>query len=528
MAKFISEDAAAALLTDHMTLGICGFGGWLGADLIFRGIARRFEAQGSPRGLKIFSGILPGSLSEEELGMNILAKDGLIAEIHAAHVGMPPRLGRMIAANRLRAFALPLGMVSNLLRAAAGRKPAVISRVGLGSFCDPREEGGALNDCARASGSRVAELFTLDGEEYLLYRTPKPDACIIRVSLTDGQGNLSGINDPITAEQLEMAQATRACGGIVIAQADRLSEREIKPRDVLIHHSLVDYIVVDGQGECAPGYDCGSFRPELCGQGGGSRLTGAAPMKLDHRKICGRRGALELRSGALVNLGIGIPDGVAAVAAEEGVFDQLLLSVESGPLGGVPVGGVGFGASVNPQALCRLGDNFDFYDGGGLDIAFLGAGEIDGQGNVNVSRFGAKTTGPGGFINIVQSTPKLCFMSSFTASGLKTAVEDGKLAILSEGRNKKFCRKVQQITFSADLARKNGQQIMYITERAVFELGKNGLVLTEIAPGIRLERDILAHMDFTPEISANLREMDERIFRPEKMLAGQLPPSVKK
>lgn len=202
------------------------------------------------------------------------------------------------------------------------------------------------------------------------------------------------------------------------------------------------------------------------------------------------------------------------MAAEKGLFSRILLSVESGPLGGVPVGGVGFGASVNPQVIFRLGDNFDFYDGGGLQIAFLGAGEIDEAGNVNVSRFGARTTGPGGFINIVQSTPTVCFMSTFTASGLKTAVESGRLAILQEGRTRKFCKQVQQITFSADYARKNGQRILYITERAVFALGERGLVLTEIAPGVDLERDILSQMDFLPEIAPDLKAMDAEIFLP--------------
>ena len=518
MAQFISEKKAAEFLKDGVALGVCGFGGWLGADLVFQGISQRFDEYGSPRNLKVFSGILPGNLTENELGMNIIAKDGLIEEVCAAHVGMPPKLGKMIAANKVKAFALPLGLVSNLLHAAAGRKPAVISRVGLGTFCDPRVEGGALNDAALASGRKVAELTTIDEEEYLLYKAPKLDACILRVSLADKKGNLSSRNDPITVEQLEMALATKANGGIVIAQADSLTEQDINPKEVLIHGGLVDYIVLDSDGCCSPGYDCPEFRPELCGQETAS-LSGFVPMKPDHRKVCGRRGVLELKSGDIVNLGIGIPDGVAAVAAEEGIFPQLLLSVESGPLGGVPIGGVGFGASVAPQVIYRLSDNFDFYDGGGLNVAFLGAGEIDEKGNVNVSRFGSKTTGPGGFINIVQNTPKVCFMSTFTASGLKTAIGEGKLSIISEGRSKKFCKKVQQVTFSADFARKNGQKILYITERAVFELGENGLVLTEIAPGINLERDILCQMEFVPEISENLREMDEKIFRIEKMFS---------
>lgn len=513
MADFVSVEKAADQISSGMHVGICGFGGWLGADLIFEGLAKRFEETGSPHALEVFSGIMPGDLSDAPRGMNLLAKEGLIAEVRAAHVGMAPRFGRMIAENRLRAFALPLGIVSNLLHAAAAKKPGVVSRVGIGTFCDPRVEGGALNDAALMSKQKVAELVSLDGEETLLYKSPKLDACILRVSTADERGNLSSINDPLTAEQLEMALATRANGGIVIAQADTLASKPLAAKEILLHNSIVDYIVVDTRHRCSPGYDCAVFRPELCGQTQ-TPVSDLPKMALDQRKICGRRGARELKEGSIVNLGIGIPEAVAAVAAEEGLFSRILLSVESGPLGGVPVGGVGFGASVNPQVIFRLGDNFDFYDGGGLHIAFLGAGEIDEAGNVNVSRFGARTTGPGGFINIVQSTPTVCFMSTFTASGLKTAVEGGRLAILQEGRTRKFCKQVQQITFSADYARKNGQRILYITERAVFALGERGLVLTEIAPGVDLERDILSQMDFLPEIAPDLKAMDAEIFLP--------------
>lgn len=513
MTKFISAQSAAELIRDGMNLGICSFGGWLGADLIYKAIAERFERSGSPVSLSIFSGILPGDLSGEERGMNILAKEGLIREVYAAHVGMAPKFGRLVAANSFGTFALPLGLVSNLLHAAASKKPFVVSRVGLNTFCDPRVEGGALNDAALNSAKKIAELFEYEGEEFLLYKAPKLDACILRLSTADINGNLSTIDDPLTAEQLEMALAVKAAGGIVIAQADRLRDKPLGAKEILLHNSIVDYIVVDETGACEPGYDCPRFRPELCGQP--SPDTPAfSPMEPGQRKICGRRGVLELKKNDIINLGIGMPDGVAAVAGEEGIFSDFLLSVESGPLGGVPVGGVAFGATAGAEVIYRLGDNFDFYDGGGLNLAMLGAGEIDEQGNVNVSRFGPRTTGPGGFINIVQSTPKVCFMSTFTALGLKTAVEDGKLKILSEGKSRKFCKRVQQITFSAEYARKNRQEILYITERAVFTLGENGLVLTEIAPGIDLERDILAQMDFVPQISPDLKEMDPSIFRP--------------
>ena len=465
---------------------------------------------GSPAGLSVYGGILPGDLTENDCGMNFLAQPGMISRVTAAHVGMPPKFGRCISENAFPAFALPLGLVSNLLSAAAGKKPGVLTTVGLGTFVDPRVEGGALNEAARQSGEKVCRLTEINGEEFLFYPAFHLDACIIRVSLADKKGDLSAKRDPMTAEQLEMAMAVKAQGGLVIAQADNLVD-ELMPKEILIHSSIVDYIVVDEEHRCAPGYACPVYRPEMCGQTRTeAKTTGAS--ELNVRKICGRRGAFELHAGDIVNLGIGIPDTVAAVAAEEGVSSELLLSVESGPLGGVPVGGVAFGASENPDVIYRIADNFNFYDGGGLNIAFLGAGEIDEQGNVNVSKFGVKTTGPGGFINIVQNTPVVCFMCTFTAGGLKAGAADGKLRVLREGREKKFRKAVQQITFSGEFAKKSGQKILYITERAVFELKNEGLVLTEIAPGVDLERDVLAQMDFAPHISPELKLMDKRIF----------------
>lgn len=517
MSEFISPREAAALINDKASVGICGFGGWLGADLIFKAMRERFDSCGSPSGLTVLSGILPGDLTEEPRGMNLLAEEGLISTVMAAHVGMAPLFGKMIAANRLAAFALPLGLVGDLLRAAAGKKPGVLTSVGLGTFCDPRVEGCALNEPALRSGYSPSELTVVDGREYLLYRTVKLDACILRAYAADENGSITAERDPLVAEQLDMALAVKAAGGTVIVQADRLlPDGAIHAKDLLMHHSLVDYVVVDEDGRCAPGYDCPSFRPELCGDVK-ILLSELAAAPLSQRKICGRRGALELRPGYIVNLGIGVPESVAAVAGEEGISDKLTLSVESGPLGGVPVGGVGFGASVNPEIIYRLTDNFAFYDGGGLDMAFLGAAEIDAEGNVNVSKFGPRTTGPGGFINIAQNAGTVCFMGTFTASGLKTSVQDGKLRIDAEGSARKFRKTVQQITFSAKYAAEHGQRVLYITERAVFALTKKGVTLIEIAPGIDLERDILGQMDFLPQVAADLRVMDARIFAEEPM-----------
>ena len=517
MPGFITAVEAAGLIEDGMNVGISGFGGWLGADLVFAAMRERFRTEGSPKGISVFSGILPGSLSADDCGMNILATEGLIRSVTAAHLGMAPLFSRLVYNEGLEAFAIPLGVVGGLLRAAAGRKPGILTRVGLGTFCDPRLEGCAMNRSAAATGRSPAELVKVDGEEYLFYRAPKLNACILRASAVDTDGNVSTKYDALTAEQLEMALAVRANGGKVIVQADRLVEAgAFAPREVLIHRSMVDYIVLDSEGVCPPGYDCPEYRPELVEAGMAAAQAESADT-LDYRKLCGRRGVLELRGGSVANLGIGVPDSVASAAALEGISDQLTLSLESGPLGGVPVGGVGFGAAVHPEAIMRPCDTFDYYDGGGLDIAFLGAAEIDAEGNVNVSRFADRMTGPGGFIDIAQNTPRVCFMGSFTASGLKVTAADGRPSIEKEGRSKKFVRRVSQVTFSAAKALESGQHVLYITERAVFKLGERGPELIEIAPGAELERDILAQMDFDPAVSPELKFMDKRIFTPGKM-----------
>lgn len=510
MSLFVSAVEAAALIKNDSSVGVSGFGGWLGADLIFAEMQNMFLASGSPRNLSIYGGILPGDLTNNNVGMNLLAHPGLINRVIAAHVGMSPQLGRLISLNSVVAFALPLGLVSNTLLASAGRKPGVLTKVGIGTFIDPRVEGGALNDAAQKTGESVCSISKIGDEEYLFYPSFHLDYCILRVSLTDRQGNLSSKKDPITVEQLEFAMAVKAQGGIVIAQADRLVD-SLLPKEILIHSSLVDYIVLDDGRQCPPGYAYQEYRPELCGEIHAETRVPVS-LNLNIRKICGRRAALELHPGDIVNLGIGIPETIAAVAAEECISSKLLLSVESGPLGGVPLGGAAFGASESPEVIYRLADNFNFYDGGGLNIAFLGAAEIDEQGNVNVSKFGTKTTGPGGFINISQNTPTVCFLCTFTAGGLTASVADGKLEIIREGKEKKFCKSVQQITFSGEIARKNGQKILYITERAVFELREKGIVLTEIAPGVDIKKDILTHMEFMPHISPTLKHMDERIF----------------
>lgn len=517
MPSFITAAEAAALFEDEMNVGICGFGGWLGADLIFAALRKRFRREGTPKDISLFSGILPGNLTTDDCGMNVMAAEGLVRSVIAAHLGMAPLFSELVYREKIAAFAVPLGVVGGLLRAAAGRKPGILTKVGLGTFCDPRLDGCAMNRSAAKMGYKLVELICVDGEEYLFYRAPKLDICILRASAADAEGNVSTKYDPITAEQLEMALAVRANGGKVIVQADRLLKvGDLAPREVLIPRSMVDFIVLDQECVCPPGYDCPAYRSDLVNAGDAQPQIERFET-LDYRRLCGRRGMLELRRDCVANLGIGVPDSVASSAALEGISERLTLSLESGPLGGVPVTGVGFGASTHPRAIMRLCDTFDYYDGGGLDIAFLGAAEIDAEGNVNVSRFANRMIGPGGFIDIAQNTPKVCFLGSFTASGLTVTAANGRLRIDREGRSKKFVRRVSQVTFSSAKALDTGQRVLYITERAVFRLCKSGLELIEIAPGADLERDILARMEFAPLVSPKLTLMDERIFTRGKM-----------
>ena len=511
MPKFVSPAEAVSCIKDNCSLGISAFGGWLGTDELYAALRERFLSEAHPRGLHIYGGILPGGLDTRDVGMNILALDGLVSVVTAAHVGMAPLFADRIAKNETAGFALPLGVFSKLLRCCAANEPGLISSVGLGSFCDPEIGGCRLNSAAEKYGSPVEKL-SLGGKEYLFYPSFALDACFIKASCADEDGNLSVEDEPLSGDQFSMAAAVHNCGGVVIAQVSRIvPSGSISPRSVLLHSGLVDYIVEASPSHNAPGYDCPRFRPELVSR---ASCEAAEPesIVLDQRSLCARRAALELSRDSIINLGIGIPDGIARVAAQERISQLITLSLESGPIGGIPVMGVGFGAAQSPTALYPLEDNFDFYDGGGLDIAFLGAAEIDAEGNVNVSAFSGKVTGPGGFINIAQNTATVCFMCTFTAGGLKVTAADGKLAIISEGRSHKFKKQVQQVTFSAKTAVERGQRVLYITERAVFSLTKSGLLLTELAPGADLTRDVLDRIDFVPQLSPQLKVMDPAVF----------------
>ncbi len=419
--------------------------------------------------------------------------------------------------NKILAYMIPQGVASQMLRAAAGKKPGVITHIGLGTFVDPRIEGCKANQLTEDSGEEVVELVNIGGEERLFFKTIPLDICLIKGTYADEMGNVSCEEEGIIPDILEMALATHNSGGKVIVQVNKIVQAgSLNPRNVIVHHSMVDYVVEGKPETSVQTYACDYYRPEIAGK---LRipLDAIEPLPMSERKIIARRGAMELRKGITVNLGVGVGEAVGVVASEEGVSDQFTFSIESGVLGGVPLGGKAMGTSYNFEAMYKQADAFDFYDGGGLDLTCLGAAQIDALGNVNVSKFSGRAVGPGGFINISQCAKKVCYVGTFTAGGLKVAVEDGKLKIVQEGRNIKFLNEVEQISFSGNYALKSGQEVLYITERAVFKLMPEGLTLIEIAPGVDLEKDILAYMEFRPIISPDLKLMDERLFREEKM-----------
>lgn len=517
MSKVISSSATISLIRDNSVIGIGGFGGFSAPDDILCEMARAFSVNGSPRGLHVVSGISPGDLTENGYGLSIIKAPGIISSIYAAHVGMSPSIGRAVSADQIAGYTVPLGVYGQLLKAIAGKKPGVITRVGLHTFCDPRLEGCKVNEPARKSGREVVSLIELDGVEYLRYKAFTIDACILRGSYADEYGNISLEEEALYSEQAAMAAAVHNCGGTVIVQVKGVFKRgALDPRHVCIPGSIVDHIVLAKPENHLQCYDGSPFRPELIGDVR-LQLDRIKPMALTPRKVCGRRAALEIKAGALVNLGIGMPDSVASVANEEGISHQVTFSIETGVYGGVPVSGIGLGASVNPDAILSITDSFDIYDGGALDAAFLGLGEVDEEGNVNVSKFGRRCTGPGGFINITQNTKNVCFMGTFTAGDMKCAIGNGRIDIETDAAGIKFKKKVQQVTFSAQYARETGQRVLYVTERAVFRICPDGIELIEIAPGADIERDVLSKMEFVPKISPALKLMDERIFTDKKM-----------
>ncbi|MED5618913.1 acyl CoA:acetate/3-ketoacid CoA transferase [Ideonella sp. BN130291] len=492
--KVVSAADAVQLIADGDTLATGGFVGIGFAENLAVALEQRFLATAAPTGLTLV--YAAGQGDGKGRGLNHLGHAGLVARVIGGHWGLVPALQKLAVAGEIEAWNLPQGVISHLFRDIAAGKPGHLSRVGLGTFVDPRFGGGRVN--ARTTTSPV-RLMELDGEPYLFYKAFPIDVALVRGTTADADGNITMEREALTLEALAIAMAARNSGGIVIVQVERLAERgSLKPREVKIPGVLVDCVVVAEKPEYHPQTFATDYSAAFAGELR-APLAEVAPMAPGARKTIARRAALELKPNSVVNLGIGMPEGVAAVAAEERVIDLITLTAEPGVIGGIPAGGLNFGAAVNPQAIIDQPYQFDFYDGGGLDIAFLGLAQADAEGNVNVSKFGSRLAGAGGFINISQNAKEVVFVGTFCTMG--------------EGAGgQKFVPQVEHRTFSGREAFKRGQKVLYVTERCVFRLHERGLALVEIAPGVDLERDILAQMGFTPVIERAPALMDTQLF----------------
>ena len=508
--KIVSADQAVRLIHDGDTLVCSGFGVVGVPCELTIALERRFLETQSPKGLTLLFGGGPGD--GKEAGANHLAHQGMLKRVIGGHWGLVPKLGELAMANKVEAYNLPLGVISHLYREIAAGKPGNLSPVGIGTFVDPRLQGGKVN---AVTTEDIVEVATLGGREMLYYHAPKINVAFIRGTAADPDGNLTLDREALTQDVLAIATATRNSGGIVIAQVEYIAEaKSLPPKRVKVPGILVDCIVVANPENHKQTFGT-AYNPAFSGE---MRvpLDALPPMPLDERKVIARRAAFELMPNAVVNLGIGMPEGVAAIANEEQILRFMTLTAEPGVVGGVPGSGLDFGTSTNADALLDMNQQFDFYDGGGLDLACLGLAECDPKGNINVSKFGPKLAGAGGFINITQNSRKVVFVGTFTAGGLKVQVGDGLLKIVTEGKHKKFVETIEQVTFSGEFAAKNGKSVLYVTERCVFQLTPEGLELTEVAPGIDIERDIVANMAFRPIINDPL-PMDERIFKADTM-----------
>ena len=509
-AKFITAEEAAGYLKDGMTLCPVGMTLVSACESILKGIETSFLETGHPADLTLLHSC---GQSDRKDGIQHLAHEGLVKRIIGSHWGLQPRWMEMIANSQVEAYCLPQGQIAQLYRSMACGLPGKMSKVGLGTFVDPRYEGGKMNDRTKKLDD-IVEIMDLHGEEYMFYREIPIDVCLIRGTECDEMGNLTTTEEAMKLEVLPAVLAAKRYGGKVIAQVKRVVQTgTLNPKDVTVPGVFIDGIVVcenpeqDHRQTSSWVYD-----PSYSGQ---ARVPQNAiePLPLNVRKFIGRRAVQEVYAGCVVNLGTGIPnDVIGNISNEEGINNDIMITVESGIYGGVQAGGIDFGIGRNLYAMIGHHEQMDYYNGAGVDITFMGFGELDGEGNVNATKMGPRCTGCGGFIDITQNAKKVVFCGTFTAGGGEFSFENQRLTIVKEGRIRKMVGRAAQYSFNGKLAREKSQEVYVVTERAVFKLVPEGVMLTEIAPGIDLKTQVLDLMDFAPIVSSELALMDVRLF----------------
>jgi len=505
-ACFTTAAAAAAMIKNSDTVAVSGNGaGMISAEAIFAAIEKRFLETGEPRNLTLVHSL--GLGDRGDLGTSRFAHEGMLRKIVASHFTWSTKIQDLIHDEKIEAYCLPCGVIQQLLREIGAGRPGLFTHSGLGTFVDPRQDAGRCNTRSRET---LVELMSIDGKEVLRYKPFKVDVAIIRGTYADTRGNISSEEEALDLDIQSIALAAHNSSGVVLAQVRQVLENgALHARSVRVPGIMVDAVVEEPNQQLfyGIGYDptvSGSRRAHL------GRLTAELPPKLE-RRIIARRAAMELRPAASVNFGFGIPGGIFGVIAEQGIEGDLWMSVEQGVQNGRMLDDRLFGAARNPDAILPSIEQFDYYSGGGIDITFLGMGEADASGNVNVSHLGGNLVGPGGFMEIAQNAKKVVFCGTFDAHGSKLSWEDGKLTVLKQGQIRKLVGNVERITFSAAYARQHRQEVMYVTERAVFRLDDEGIRLIEVAPGIDIDRDILPYMEFKPLIG-NVKPMPTSVF----------------
>lgn len=518
-AKVIDAAQAAALIPDHATVSISSSSGLGCPDAILKSIGERFASEQSPREITTIHPIAAGDMYGID-GIDHIAQKGLLKRVLAGSLpsgpsSMPsPKIWQMIYANEVEAYNIPSGILFHMHREAAAKRPGVLTQVGMDTYLDPLHEGGKMNGCTTED---VVERVAFDGDDWLYFRSPSVDVAIIRATTADERGNLSMEHEGGYLGVYDQALAARNNGGIVIAQVKRVvADGSLKPQQIRVPSVLVDYIVEapeqmqTTQTQFDPAISGIIRRPDQSFE--------LADWNAD--KVIARRAAMELIKGEAVNLGFGISALVPRILLEEGINDAVTWVIEQGAVGGVPLLGFQFGCAGNAQAIVPSPDQFTYFQGGGFDRSFLSFMQIDQHGNVNVSRLAAKphvTAGVGGFVDITANAKNIVFSGYFKAAGLRLDLSDGKMTILQEGKISKLVPAVEQISFSGQRAQKIGQNITYVTERCVIKLTDEGLTVTEIAPGIDLDKDVLAQADIPLLVSDALKLMDPRLYQPEPM-----------